>query len=84
MPDQPTEDRDIGQLEKRAVYLLTDPEHYPPIWKIADLGRELDYFDPESLVGPLCQVGLLHRVADEFVVAAPAAFKLVGFTGQVA
>jgi hypothetical protein len=48
------------------------------------LGRELDYFDPESLVSPLVQAGLLHRLGDDFVIATPAAHKMVCLTGQVA
>lgn len=77
------EERDCEYLEKAVVYLLTDPEHHQPVWKIEDLGRELDYFDPRSLVNPLVQAGLLYRITDEFVVATPAAFKLVSLTGQV-
>jgi hypothetical protein len=70
-------------MEREVVYLLTDPEHHPPIWCIADLGRELDYFDPKSLVDPLVQARLLHRLSDEFVIATPAAYEVVGLTGQV-
>jgi hypothetical protein len=69
-------------LEREVVYLLTDPEHHPPVWRIADLGRELDYFDPNSLVNPLVQAGPMHRLSDEFVIATPAAYKMVGLTGQ--
>ncbi len=84
MPDEPIpETRDFDHLEREVVYLLTDPEHHPPVWRIADLGRELDYFDPTSLVDPLVQARLLHLLGDEFVVATPAAYKMVGLTGQV-
>jgi hypothetical protein len=27
-------------LEREVVYLLTDPEHHPPVWRIADLGQD--------------------------------------------
>lgn len=84
MPEEPIpETRDSDYLEREVVYLLTDPKRHPPVWRISDLARELDYFDPESLVDPLVQAGLLHRLSDEFVIATPASYKMVGLTGQV-
>jgi AraC-like DNA-binding protein len=64
-------------LEREAVYLLTDPDRYPPVWSVADLGREIGYSDPESLVRPLVNAGMLHRIGDGFVVATPAAYCMV-------
>ena len=85
MSDEPIpETRDFDYLERAVVHLLTDAEHHPPVWHIADIGRELDYFDPRSLTNPLIQAGLLHRLGDEFVVATPAACKIVGLAGRVA
>jgi len=84
MPDKPSpDDRDLASLEREIIYVLTDPEGYPTIWSVADLGRELDYWDPKALVAPLRQAGLLYQITDQFVVATPAAFKLVGLTGHV-
>jgi hypothetical protein len=51
MPDEnPTRERDFGDMERDVVYLLTDPERQPTVWLTADIGREIDYFDPESVV----------------------------------
>ncbi len=81
MSDQPTPDRDFDHMEREVVYLLTEPGQ-PSVWKIKDLGRALDYFDPASLVMPLVRARLLHLLGKKFVVATPAAYKLVGLTGQ--
>jgi hypothetical protein len=86
MPDESTpseRSRDFGDMEREVVYLLTDPERQPTVWLIADIGRELDYFDPESVVYPLCRAGLLHKTGDEFVLATPAVFHLVALVGHV-
>ena len=88
MQDKPTPenltrgDRDFGDMERSVVYMLTDPGSQPTLWSVADLGRDLEYFDPESLIHPLHRAGLLHRMG-EFVFATPAAFHLVGLTGHV-
>ena len=71
-------------LEREAVYLLTDPDRYPLVWSVADLGRELDHHDPDSVVRPLVGAGLLHRLGDGFVVATAAAYRMVQFVGHVA
>jgi hypothetical protein len=84
MHDEPTPNartRDVGDIERDVVYLLTDPSRNPTIWSIADLGREVEYFDPESIVLPLHRAGLLHRTG-AFVFATPAAFHLVGLVGD--
>jgi hypothetical protein len=60
MQEQPNEqERSWDELERDALYLMTDFGRYPAIWSIADLGRELDYFDPESIIRPLCNAGLV-------------------------
>lgn len=53
----------MHQFEKRLhiVYLLTDPDRYPTVWSIADIGREMSDQDPMAVVLPLCEAGLLHR-----------------------
>ena len=84
MQDQPNEqERKWDELERSTLYLLTDPDRYPPIWSVADLGREIDYFDPDAVVRPLCNAGLMHRVTDGLVVATPAAYRMVQIVGQV-
>jgi hypothetical protein len=92
MPDEkPTPDanertgqtRDWDGMERELIYLLTDPERHPTIWSIEDLGRELDYFDPEALIYPLHRAGLIHRTSDNFVFATAAAFRMVQMVGHV-
>lgn len=84
MPAEPNEQtRDWDVLERETLYLLTDPERYPSIWSVPDIGRELDYFDAEAVVRPLRNAGLLHQTADGFVFATPAAFRMVQMVGQV-
>jgi hypothetical protein len=85
MPDEnPNEQpsREYDAMEREAVYLLTDPDHHPPIWSLADLGRELETRDPMAVIRPLLNAGLLHRTGD-CVFATPAAYKMVGLIGQV-
>jgi hypothetical protein len=84
MPVEPNEQmRKWDAMEREALYLLTDPERYPPIWSVPDIGRELDFSDPEAVVRPLRNAGLLHQTADGFVFATPAAFRMVQMVGQV-
>jgi hypothetical protein len=84
MPVEPNEqERKWDGMEREVVYLLTDPEHYPSIWSVPDIGREIDYFDPESVVYPLCRAGLLHKTSDGFVFATPAAHRMVAMLGHV-
>jgi hypothetical protein len=46
MQEQPNEQmRKWDAMEREALYLLTDPDCYLPIWSIADLGREIEYSD---------------------------------------
>ncbi|HEY1689998.1 MAG TPA: hypothetical protein VGF95_14180 [Solirubrobacteraceae bacterium] len=85
MPTEPNEQAERWDArELAALYLLTDPDQYPPVWSIADIGREIDYFDPAAVVEPLCRAGLLHRLTGNFVVATPAAYRMVQMVGQVA
>jgi hypothetical protein len=76
------EDREFGDMELSLVNLLTDPECRPTLWSIADIGRQIECFDPEALIHPLQRAGLLHRTGD-FVFATPAAFHLVSLVGHV-
>lgn len=84
MHKQPNEqERKWDAMERDALYLLTDPDHYPPIWSIADVGRQLEYFDPEAVIRRLCTAGLVHRTSDNFVFATAAAFRMVQMVGHV-
>ena len=85
MPDaEPNEQAEKWDgLEREAIYLLTDPDSFPTIWSMADLGRELDHFDPVAVIRPLRLAGLVHRTSDGFVFASPAAYKMVGLVGHV-
>ena len=83
MPDEnPIPERDFGVLERETFYLMTSSEQ-PPVWALADIGRELDTHDPEAIVRPLVCAGLLYRTRDGFVFATPAAFKWVELVGHV-
>ena len=84
MHDESTpNERDYGALERESVYLLTDPTRQPPIWALADIGRELDIHDPEARVAPLIRAGLVRRTSEDLVFATPAAFKWVEMVGHV-
>lgn len=87
MQDETTETRDWGEIERSALYALTEDEN-PPVMSIADLGREIEYFDAEAVVRPLVNAGLLHRITGDrmtgdLVVATPAAYKWVAMVGHV-
>jgi hypothetical protein len=82
MQDQPIPERDFGVLDREAVYLVTDPEQ-PSIWAMADIGRELETHDPEAIVRPLVNAGLLYRTSEDYVFASPAAFKMVAMVGRI-
>lgn len=84
MQAEPTHEqpRDWDVMEREAVYLMTDPDHHPPIWSLTDLGREMETSDPMAVIRPLLNAGLLHRTGD-CVFATPAAYKMVGLIGQV-
>jgi hypothetical protein len=60
-----------------------DADRYPPIWSIADMGRELETHDPVAVIRPLCNAVLIHRTSDDFVFAAAAAFLMVQMVGHV-
>jgi hypothetical protein len=84
MPVEPNEqERKWDGMEREVVYLLTDPDRHPSIWSVPDIGREIDYFDPESVVYPLCRAGLVHKTSDGFVFATPAAHRMVAMVGHV-
>lgn len=75
--------RDYDVMEREALYLLTEPARQPPIWSVADMGRELETKDPDAVLRPLYNAGLLNRTRDGFVFATPAAFKWVELVGHV-
>ena len=85
MHENPNEQplREYDAMEREAVYLLTDPGRWPPIWSVADMGRELETRDPDAVLRPLVNAGLIHRIGDGFVFATAAAFKMVQMVGQV-
>jgi hypothetical protein len=85
MPDEnPNEQpRDYDVMDRETVYLLTDPGRYPPIWSVADVGREIETSDPMAVIRPLVNAGLIHKTSDGFVFATAAAFKMVQMVGQV-
>lgn len=60
--------------EREALHLLTEPDT-PPVWSVAGVGRQIEYFDLAVVVRPLVNAGLLHRIGDDFVVTTPAAYK---------
>jgi hypothetical protein len=85
MPDEKPNERrrDYVAMELEALYALTDPASRPTIWSTHDMGRELDYSDPEAVLEPLIRVGLLNTTSDGLVYATPAAFHLVSLVGHV-
>jgi hypothetical protein len=63
-------EREFEEMERIALYLLTDPENQPTIWSIPDIGRAMAYYDPrDALVEPLHRAGLVRRIGKEFVFA---------------
>ena len=83
MQDHPNEPREFDAMEREALYLLTDPDRYPPIWSVPDMARQIETDDPMAVIRPLRNAGLVHRTTDGFVFATVAAFKLVQIVGQV-
>jgi len=82
MQQEPIQERDFDGLERETVYLMTSSDQ-PPIWALADIGRELETTDPEALVRPLVNAGLLNRTSEDYVFATPSAFKWVELVGHV-
>lgn len=39
--------------------------------------------DPEAIVRPLCSIGLIHRMGEDFIFATAAAFRMVQTVGHV-
>ncbi len=85
MQAEPTHEqpRDWDVMEREAIYLLTDPEHHPLIYSVADLGRELETRDAEAVIRPLRDAGLVNLTSENYVFATPAAYKMVALVGQV-
>jgi hypothetical protein len=85
MPDESTHNvrmRDFGEMERDVVYLLTDPCRQPTVWTVPDIGREIETSDPEAVVRPLVNAGLLHTIGGGVVIATPAAFHLTSLVGH--
>ncbi len=82
MQQEPTHEPVFDVLARETVYLMTSADQ-PPVWALADIGRELETRDPEALVRPLVCAGLLYRTSDGYVFASPAAFKMVQMTGHI-
>jgi len=59
-PDEPSR---WERRELAALNLLTDPCNYPTLWAVPDLGREIDYHDPDAVILPLHNAGLVNRRA---------------------
>ncbi|HXN38806.1 MAG TPA: hypothetical protein VN892_12270 [Solirubrobacteraceae bacterium] len=86
MPDENPildQERKYDAIEIDVIYLLTAPDEHPPIWSVADVGRQMETGDPMAVLRPLCCAGLIHRTTDDFVFATPAAYKMVGLVGRV-
>lgn len=81
--ENPTTLRAFDVMELEAVYLMTDPEQHPPIWSMADLGREMATHDPMAVIRPLRDAGLLNLTSENYVFATPAAYKMVALVGKV-
>jgi hypothetical protein len=84
MPDSnPTPPNAWEGMELAALNLLTDPCRQPTLWAMADIGRELDYHDPDAVIFPLHRAGLVHKTSDGYVFATPAAFHLTSLVGHI-
>jgi len=79
-PDEPSR---WERRELEALNVLTDPCHYPTLWSVPDIGREIDYHDPDAVILPLHNAGLVNRTSDGYVFATPAAFHLTSLVGHV-
>ena len=82
MQGEPTQEPEFDVLARETVYLMTSSDQ-PPVWTLADIGRELETRDPEALVRPLVCAGLLYRTSDGYVFALPAACRMVQMTGHI-
>ncbi len=82
MQENPTHEPVFDVDARECVYLMTSSDQ-PPVWALADIGRELDTHDPEALVRPLVCAGLLYRTSDGHVFASPAAYRMVAMTGHI-
>jgi hypothetical protein len=79
---EPEPEPEYDVLARETVYLMTSSDQ-PPVWALADIGRELEINDPEALVRPLVCAGLLYCTREDFVFASPAAFKMTQMTGHI-
>ena len=69
-------------MERETVDLLTDPTRQPPIWALADIDRELETHDPEAIVRPLVDAGLVNRTSEDLVFATRGASTWVQLVGH--
>jgi hypothetical protein len=87
MPDEnPTPDRasELDTVERDILYLLTGEGNAPPVWSVADLGRDLEDADTaEVAVNGLHRTGLIHKITDDFVFASRAGWRVVQLVGHV-
>ena len=84
MSDESQADRWDGR-ERDALYLLVPGEDQDGmvLWSMEDLGREMDYFDPESVIYPLVRAGLVNKTSDGHVFATRAGVRAVAMIGKV-
>ncbi|HYM44778.1 MAG TPA: hypothetical protein VES65_01275 [Solirubrobacteraceae bacterium] len=87
MPDEKPI-RDIAaewdELERDALYLLTEPDSGQPLWSVEDIGRALEQPDRAiDAVRGLHRASLIHRTSDGYVFASRAGVRLVQIVGQV-
>jgi hypothetical protein len=80
MPDSATA---YDRAEREVVYLLTDPDHYQPIWSVQDMARELEMPDPSIVIRPLVRAGLVNLTSEGYVFATHAAARMVALVGHV-
>jgi hypothetical protein len=71
------------RAEREVVYLLTDPEHYQPIWSAQDMARELEITDPAMVIRPLVRAGLVNETSDGHLFATHAAARMVALVGHI-
>jgi hypothetical protein len=86
MHDQDTRDPAVvfDELERDALYLMTEPDGIQPVWSVDDLGRALEHpARAVDAVRGLRNAGLIHQTADGYVFATRAGVRMVQIVGQV-
>jgi Mn-dependent DtxR family transcriptional regulator len=85
MPDEdPNEDslHPLDELERDALYLLTQPEEGQPLWSVEDIGRELETDEASTFVRALRRAGLVNITSDGFVFATRAGVRVTQLVGH--